>query len=88
MPTPAPTKYEVAKFPYGKYIWVPILQLVDFIPKGKHRGTVVIHLTTKKNSEFEATMLAVKHMASFLKEKKADHRLKEESLGITDYWRE
>ena len=33
----------------GKFVWNPILELIDFVPKGKRTPLVTVHLLIKQN---------------------------------------
>lgn len=59
----------------GKYVWHPILQLVDWIPAGRRRATITISLRDKDNTELRAMIVATKHMLSMLN----DHRRQNET---------
>lgn len=54
----------------GKYIWNPILQLVDWIPVGRRRATITLHLRDRENTELGSMIVATNHMSKMLKERK------------------
>jgi len=53
---------------YGKYVWYPALQLVDWIPKGQRKATFTLSLLTNNNTELRAMIAATNHMLKMLKE--------------------
>lgn len=64
----------------GKYVWVPALQLVDWIPKGYRKATITLDLTIKQNTELGAMIKATEHMLKMLKESKKERNESTEKL--------
>jgi hypothetical protein len=56
----------------GKYVWNPILQLIDWIPKGYRKATITISLNARNNTELGAMTKATDHMLKMLKELKKE----------------
>ncbi len=54
----------------GKYVWEPMLQLIDWIPKGHRKATITLDLREKENTELGAMLKATTHMLQMLKETK------------------
>lgn len=61
MTTAAPSMYIVLTTSYGKYIWWPALQVVDYKQKGKQKTDKVVDLKLHENNIRVATRLAAKY---------------------------
>lgn len=53
---------------YGKYVWYPALQLIDFKEKGQRKPNHSIHLSERNNTELRAMIAATKDMLKILKD--------------------
>ncbi len=53
---------------YGKYVWYPPLQLIDFVVKGQHKANHSIQLSERNNTELRAMIAATKDMLKMLKD--------------------
>ena len=60
---------------FGKYVWYPPLQVIEFVEKGKRRGRNEhdIFLNVNNNTELRAMIAATTDMLKRLKEIKKDH---------------
>lgn len=58
----------VLKCELGSWQWWPILQTVDFVPKGKRKFTRFNVLEADKNNAIEALKVANKDLTQLLKE--------------------
>ncbi len=54
----------------GKYVWWPILYLIDFVEPGKRRSSFIIHLDQDENTELGAMIKATNDMLKKLKERR------------------
>lgn len=61
--------------PVGKYVWYPILQVVDWIPKQNRKATITIGLRDRDNTQLGAMIKATDHMLKMLKEAKKIRRM-------------
>lgn len=52
---------EVLRTPEGRYIWHPVLSIIDFIPKGKRSYADTIGLRFDESNPVEILYLALKH---------------------------
>jgi hypothetical protein len=57
-------KYVILRVPYGKYMWWPALQCVDFVPMGTRSPIRAGTLTMKQNTEMGAILVACKHLTT------------------------
>ncbi len=55
---------------FGRYVWLPVLQLVDFIPIGKRKSSHTLHLGSNENTELGALLKASSDMLDKLKDVK------------------
>ena len=61
----------------GKYVWWPILQLVDFVEPGKKKALYQLHLSSSNNTELGAMIQATTDMLKKLKEHRHNLKMKD-----------
>lgn len=57
-----------------RYVWWPLLQIVDCVPKGCSTPWNTIHLRDSENTELGALIKATDHMLKELKRSKAERK--------------